>query len=108
MGWTVRPSTAKDVPALVRAVWTAFSHRPSDVQVEEARAFLELDRALVAVDGDQVVGSAGAVSLDLTVPGPVTVPAAGLTYVGVLPSHRRQAILTALMAHQLDAARSRG
>lgn len=108
VGWTIRPSTDADIPALVRAGCGAFSRRPSDAQIEEGRAFLEVDRALVAVDGDEVVGSAAAVSLQLTVPGPVPVPAAGLTYVGVLPTHRRQGILTALMAHQLHDARARG
>jgi predicted acetyltransferase len=108
MGWTVRPSTDADLPALVRAVQAAFSLRATDVQVEESRAFLELDRTLLAVDGDRIVGTAGALSLELTVPGPVGVPAAGLTFVGVVPTHRRQGILTALMAQQLDDARARG
>jgi predicted acetyltransferase len=46
--------------------------------------------------------------MELTVPGPLTVPTAGVTYVGVLPSHRRQGILTALMARVADDARRRG
>ena len=107
MAWTVRRSTADDIPDLVRADWAAFGHHPSDVHIEEARAFLELDRALVAVDAGRVVGTAGAISLELTVPGPATVAAAGVTYVGVLPTHRRQGILTALMARVHDDARSR-
>ncbi len=107
MGWTVRRSTAEELPDLVRTDWAAFGNRPSDVQVEEARKFLELDRAFVAVDGDRVVGTAGALSLELTVPGEATVPAAGITYVGVVPTHRRQGILTALMARVLDDARAR-
>ncbi len=104
MGWTVRRSTAEDIPALVQADWAAFGNRPSDVHVEEAAAFLEIDRAFVAVDGDRVVGTAAALSLEVTVPGPATVAAAGVTYVGVLPTHRRQGILTALMARVLDDA----
>ncbi len=98
MGWTVRPATAEDVPDLVRADWAAFGNRPSDAEIEEARNFLELDRSLVAVDGDRIVGTAGTLTLELTVPGPAVVPVAGVTYVGVVPTHRRQGILTALMA----------
>lgn len=108
MGWVIRPCGEADLPAAVRAVQGAFSARPSDAVIDEARAFLEPDRTLVAVDGDRIVGTAGALSLHLTVPGPAVVPAAGITFVGVLPTHRRQGILTALMAHHLDDARARG
>ncbi|MDQ4069066.1 MAG: GNAT family N-acetyltransferase [Actinomycetota bacterium] len=106
MAWSVRPATAEEIPELVRADWAAFGNRPSDAEIEEARRFLELDRSLVAVEGDRIVGTAGTLTLELTVPGPATVPAAGVTYVGVLPTHRRQGILTALMAGLYeDAAR---
>ena len=35
-------------------------------------------------------------------------PAAGVTLVGVLPTHRRQGVLTRLMRAQLDDVRERG
>lgn len=108
MAWTIRAATADDIPALVRADWAAFGNRPAAEHIEGARDFLEVDRAFVALDGDRVVGSAGALSLELTVPGPATLPAAGVTYVGVMPTHRRQGVLTALMARVLDDARRRG
>ena len=41
-----------------------------------------------------VVGSFG-----ITVPGGTQVPTTGITNVGVLPSHRRQGVMTALMRH---------
>jgi predicted acetyltransferase len=108
MGWTIRAATDDDIPALVRADWAAFSGQPDDTQIADSRAFLEVDRTWAAADGDRIVGAGGAISLELTVPGPVTVPTAGVTYVGVMPTHRRQGILTALMAHVLDDARRRG
>ena len=108
MGWTIRPATDDDVPALIRADWTAFGGLPTEAQIEGNRRFLEVDRSLVAVEGDRVVAAAGALSLELTVPGPATVPTAGITLVGVMPTHRRQGILTALMAQLLDDARRRG
>jgi predicted acetyltransferase len=43
----------------------------------------------------------------VTVPGGV-IPAAGVTMVGVLPSHRRRGLLTAMMRRQLDDVRDRG
>jgi predicted acetyltransferase len=108
MGWTIRAATDDDIPALVRADWAAFSGQPDETQIADSRAFLEVDRTWAAVDGDRIVGAGGAISLELTVPGPVTVPTAGVTYVGVMPTHRRQGILTALMAQVLDDARRRG
>jgi predicted acetyltransferase len=108
MGWTIRAAEEADVPALMRADWGAFGGKPSDAHIEQAREFLEVDRLWVAEDGDRVVGSAGNLSLSLTVPGPATVPTAGVTVVGVLPTHRRQGILTALMARVADDARRRG
>ena len=59
----------------------------------------------MAVDQDRVVGTAGTIDLELTVPGPAIVPMAGVTYVGVLPTHRRQGILTALVAALHEDAR---
>lgn len=60
-----------------------------------------------AWDGDELVGGAGALRLELTVPGGV-VACCGTTTVGVLPTHRRRGILGSLMRAQLDDAHSRG
>lgn len=108
MGWTIRPAEEADIPAMVRADWAAFGGQPTDAHIEAARAFLEVDRAWLAEDGDRVVAAAAALTMELTVPGPATVPTAGVTYVGVMPTHRRQGILTALMARVADDARRRG
>ena len=43
----------------------------------------------------------------MTVPGGVA-PCAGITYVGVMPSHRRRGVLTELMREQLDDLHERG
>ena len=61
-----------------------------------------------AFDGDRIVGGAGAFTFDMSVPGGESVPAAGVTVVGVLPTHRRRGVLTALMRAQLDDCRARG
>jgi GNAT superfamily N-acetyltransferase len=39
---------------------------------------------------------------ELTVPGLALVPAAGVTAVGVLPTHRRRGLLSRMMRRQLD------
>ncbi len=61
----------------------------------------------LAADGDAIVGGAGAFQFDLTVPGG-SVRTAGVTVVGVLPSHRRRGILRELMRAQLDDVHARG
>jgi predicted acetyltransferase len=64
-------------------------------------------RMLAAVDGDAIVGGAGAFQFVLTIPGG-PVPAAGVTVVGVLPTHRRRGVLRELMRTQLDEVHRRG
>ncbi|MFD7437252.1 GNAT family N-acetyltransferase [Streptomyces sp. NPDC059861] len=71
-------------------------------------ALTELDRSLGAWEGDACVGTAGAFSFRLTVPGGASVPTAGVTMVGVAATHRRRGVLTSLMRRQLDDVRSWG
>ena len=80
---------------------------------ERAAAHLETDRAWVAVDRGRFVGNAHIYSLDLTLPAAPGQPApvrpfAGVSGVGVHPTHRRRGLLRRLMAVMLDDARRRG
>jgi predicted acetyltransferase len=80
---------------------------------ERAVAHLETDRAWVAEDRGRFVGNANIYSLDLTLPAspgqlaPV-LPLAGVSGVGVHPTHRRRGLLRRLMAAMHDDARRRG
>jgi predicted acetyltransferase len=69
----------------------------------------EFGRSLAAFDPDSgtPVGVTSIFSFQLTVPG-ATSPAAGVTFVGVLPSHRRRGLLRGLMRRQLTDIRSAG
>ena len=72
-------------------------------------AALEADRNLLALTADgRPVGTAGAYSFELTLPGEAVVPVAGVSCVGVLPSHRRRGVLSAMMRHQLSDFRDSG
>lgn len=71
-------------------------------------ALSEHGRFLAAWEGDACVGTAGAFSFRLTVPGGASVPAAGVTGVGVAATHRRRGVLTSMMRRQLDDVRSWG
>ena len=70
-------------------------------------ARLELGRTLAAFDGDTIVGGTGAFSFQMRVPGAMAA-VAGVSLVAVLPSHRRQGILSALMRRQLTEVSERG
>jgi predicted acetyltransferase len=100
-------SSAADLGRAISPIWHYFGHVPSDEQVAAFAAVLPAERVHAAWEGDGVVGGAGAFEFALTVPGG-RVPAAGVTVVGVLPTHRRRGVLTALMRAQLDACRERG
>jgi predicted acetyltransferase len=75
--------------------------------VESLARVLPVERLHAAREADRVVGGAGAFPFRLTVPGG-RVNAAGVTVVGVLPSHRRRGVLTGLMRTQLDDCHARG
>lgn len=106
--YSIRTPTSRDqLRAFLAPLPIAFAEEWSDDELEAESHVFELDRITAAFDGEQSVGCAGAITLRLTVPGG-EVDAAGVTLVGVLPSHRRRGILRALMRRQLDDARQRG
>jgi len=87
---------------------TAFGYTP-DVDAEALRGrLIELDRSLIGRLDGEWVGCGSIYSLDMSVPGGVTVPTAGITWISVLPTHRRRGILTALMRRQFDDIRGAG
>ncbi|MGW5861706.1 GNAT family N-acetyltransferase [Streptomyces sp. NPDC055239] len=107
----IRSTTDEDVDVFVDTVHAAFGHFP-ETPVEGGGLWwsaLETDRCLLALTADgRPVGTAAAYSFELTLPGEALVPASGVTAVGVLPSHRRQGVLSAMMRHQLAELRARG
>jgi len=108
----IRSTTDQDFDVFVDTMYAAFGRfpeTPADGGGGVWWAALEMDRNLLAVNADgRPVGTAGAYSFELTLPGEILAPAAGVTAVGVLPSHRRKGVLTALMRHQLTELRARG
>ena len=85
----------------------AFGERPHDEDVAPWESRFEAERAIAAYDGERVVGTAGIFSFDFTVPGGI-LPTAGVTIVGVHPTHRRRGVLRRMMRQQLDAIHDRG
>ncbi|MBO0829794.1 MAG: GNAT family N-acetyltransferase [Streptosporangiales bacterium] len=103
----IRPIVDDEWSALGRLLDLAFheTHRPDEW--EQFRAVAELDRTLCAFDGDRIVSSSGAYTMELTVPGAI-VPAAGVTIVTVHPAYRRRGLLNAMMDRQLADLRDHG
>ena len=98
----IRVATDDDFAAMLRFDGIAFGDPWPDNLSELARATLDLDRFRVAHDGEALVGIAGSYQQEVTVPGGAQVRAGGATWVAVAPTHRRQGILTRLMAELHD------
>ncbi|WP_030670217.1 GNAT family N-acetyltransferase [Streptomyces cellulosae] len=87
----------------------AFGGVPESSEERELwRTLTEPDRSIGVWDGDVCVGTAGAFSFRLTVPGGASVPAAGVTMVSVAATHRRRGLLRSMMRRQLDDVRAWG
>jgi predicted acetyltransferase len=109
MTWDVRPcASVTEQRDAMSAIWHYFGRSaPRDDQMESLGRLMPAERMHGAWDGGRVVGGAGAFPFQLTVPGG-RIPAAGVSVVGVLPTHRRRGVLTAMMRAQLDDCRARG
>ncbi|WP_442874280.1 GNAT family N-acetyltransferase [Amycolatopsis sp. NBC_00438] len=107
----IRSTTDEDFDVFLETLHAAFA-RFRETPVEGSGFWwsaLEMDRGLLAETADgRPVGTATAHSFELTLPGGTVTPASGVTAVGVVPTHRRQGVLTAMMRHQLAQVRARG
>ena len=90
-----------------RTISAAFGEEAEEHNIASARKTMPVDRVHVAVEGGKFVGVAAAHAFSMTIPGG-ELPAAGVIWVAVLPTHRRQGVATGLMRHQLDDLRDRG
>ena len=90
-----------------RPLADAFSESLTKEEIEAERPLIDFDRFIGAFDGEVRVGTAGAYTFRMTVPGG-EVGAPGITGVGVRPDYRRRGILRQMMDWLLDDARRRG
>ena len=104
----IRPIAEDEFEECLRSLELSFSGAITPEDVARERLIAETDRWLAAFDEGRMVGGAAAASYRFTVPGGAQVRAAGVTAVGVQPTHRRRGINTSLMRAQLDDVRSRG
>jgi predicted acetyltransferase len=111
--YPIRPIAADEYAYFRRVHDHAFNRGPASPAFwARALRLFEPDRSLAAFDatlpeGETLVGTTGAYSLRMTVPG-AALPVAGVTAVSVLPSHRRRGVLRSLMRRQLADVAARG
>ena len=84
-----------------------FGGWPDEEGAERFARNLPIERMHAAVDGETIVGGAGAFPFTMTVPGG-ELGCGGVTVVGVLPTHRRRGVMSSLMRAQIDDIHERG
>ena len=105
----IRPVADNERRAAVDALRNALLSGPvNDDDFAKGEASWDGSDALAAWDGEHCVGNVAAFRFDSTVPGGALVPTAGVTRVGVLPTHTRRGVLSQLMHRLLAESRERG
>ena len=68
----------------------------------------DLDRTVAVFEGDEIVGTGRNYSLELTLPGGAIIPASGVSWISVRPTHRRRGILRRMMTYLVEEGARRG
>jgi predicted acetyltransferase len=108
MAFDVR--TVKDLDeftSAVLAIGQYFGMTPREERMQRFLDQITLERMHAAWSDGTVVGGAAAFTFNVAVPGG-DLPTAGVSVVGVYPTHRRRGVLRALMRAQLDDVHERG
>jgi predicted acetyltransferase len=103
----IRRPEEDELRAAMGAALDAFAESSEDADWERERTSVRLERAVAAYDDGCPVGFSASYEFELTIPG-ATVPTAGVTWVGVMPTHRRQGILRGFMEQLFADARENG
>jgi predicted acetyltransferase len=102
------PVAEDELAGWIAAFDLTFGITAPDGALERLRRVIEPDRLVAARRGGTVVGTAGAYSFELALPGAEPAPCAGVTLVSVRADHRRRGVLRRMMAELLDQAATRG
>jgi predicted acetyltransferase len=104
----VRPVGGAEIAAFVDVFEAAWGFDSAGEQRRRTGSVVAGESPLGAYAGSEMAGTAMSFSMELTVPGQVQLPMAGVSYVAVHPLHRRQGVMRALMRYQLDDLHARG
>lgn len=108
MSIEIRVCGKEDLPAALAPIFHYFGRTPDEKTMERFGPILPPDRVHAAFEDGEVVGSGGVFPFEVSVPGGAFVHAAGVTLVGVLPTHRRRGVFKQLMQAQLEDVHERG
>jgi predicted acetyltransferase len=107
--YDIRPLEVEERRPAIDAFRAALLSGPvNDETFEAGQASWDDSDSLGAWDGARCVGSVSAFRFDSTVPGGARVQTAGVTRVGVLPTHTRRGLLTRMMHRLLAESHERG
>jgi len=101
----IKPAQADEYFAVMDEAFNN-NENPAEAVQRELVTF-EFDRSAAAFDGEQIVGTSGAYTFALSVPGG-TAATSGISNVAVLPAYRRRGIMSAMIGGLLDDAAVRG
>jgi predicted acetyltransferase len=105
----VRPCADQDeYGRAIGAIGQYFNPPPGEEFFERWARTLPHERMHAAWEDGRIVGGAGAFPFELSVPGSGSLPCAGVTAVGVHPTHRRRGVLRSMMDTQLRDVHERG
>jgi predicted acetyltransferase len=103
----IRTIAAEEVDEFERCLGVGFGEIAPPEHVSTWGPLLNPQRCLAAFDGDGMVGGAAVVRLQVTVPGTI-VPTGALLGAAILPTHRRQGLLRAMLQRHFHDMHDRG
>jgi predicted acetyltransferase len=106
MSVEIRTCPPDRFPELLKTAEIVFGEDVSDELVERVRKVSDPARFVCALDNDRFVATGGVFSVNLSVPGG-DLPVGGVTWITVLPSHRRRGILRGMMRLIVDDCHAR-
>src|SRR5258708_29217738 len=95
------------MPEFHRVSEYAFSDTWDPEELEAESSLLPRERLVTAEEDDSLVCQGGAFEFQMAVPGG-SARCAGITWIGVLPPHRRPGLLTGLMSYLPQMAHEAG
>jgi predicted acetyltransferase len=98
----IRTALEEELPEVHRVSSAAFGEVADPAEEAAARASFNRERSLCGYDDGRLVATSTVYSMELVVPGGDSLPAGGVTWVAVLPTHRRLGLLRRMMAGQMD------
>jgi hypothetical protein len=104
----VRPIAAGEIGCFLDVFDAAWGFARDDGQRRHTAAVVAAESPLGAFAEGGMAGTVMSFAMELTVPGQVQVPMAGVSYVAVHPLRRRRGVLRTLMRSQLDDLHARG